>query len=190
MEMIIKDLIGLDVLSGAVNGKKAFTKMIALTATEPAEPQPVFINFAGVELATASFLRESAVALKTYKRAINSKFYPIVANIGAGIDEELEILMMARGDAMVACNRNKKGHVSNIRLIGDLDPKQAVTFKLVSKLPEADAGSLMEKYGAAERTTSTTAWNNRLSALVSRGLLREFTRGRSKFYRPLVEESA
>ena len=76
-----------------------------------------------------------------------------------------------------------------VELIGTLDPKQQMTFELVLKFGEVDANYLMEKFGELEKTKSTTAWNNRLSNLASRGIIREYTKGRSKFYRPLIMES-
>ena len=113
----------------------------------------------------------------------------MLSNINDSIKDEVQVLMDARNDAIVACNLASNGGVSNVRLIGDLDPKQAITFEHVIRLNGADAGSLMKKFGEEEKTTSTTAWNNRLVGLVQRGLLREFTNGRSKYYRPLFEEA-
>ena len=184
----MRDLIDRDILAGAAKGKSVFTSCVLVTGDEPDEPTALFLDFGDIEVATASALRESVVALKSYKRSIGSKQYPVLANINDGIEDEVRVLMDARNDAIITCDLGSDGGVSNIRLIGDLDPKQAMTFDLVVRLNGADAGSLMEQFGEKEKTTSTTAWNNRLAGLVQRGLLREFSNGRSKFYRPLLEE--
>jgi hypothetical protein len=186
----IRDLIKTDILAGAINGKTVFATCVSLTADDPVEPTALFLDFTDIEVATASALRESVIALKAYKRSIASNLYPVLANVNDSIQDEIHVLMDARNDAIIACNRADDGRVSQVRLIGDLDPKQAMTFELVSRLNGADAGGLMKQFGKKEKTTSTTAWNNRLSSLVQRGLLREFTNGRSKFYRPLLEEAS
>ena len=190
MILHMKDLVGADILAGAVNGKAVFANSVSKTSAEPKEPTALFLDFSGIEVATASALRESVIALKAYKRSIGSNLYPVLANINDNIEDEIRVLMDARNDAIIACTLDGDGRVSGARLIGDLDPKQAMTFRLVVRLNGADAGSLMKKFGEEEKTTSTTAWNNRLAGLVQRGLLREFTNGRSKFYRPLLEEAS
>ena len=190
MNMIVcmRDLIGEDILAGAVNGKSVFARCVSIIGDEPDQPTVLFLDFSDVVVATASALRESVVALKAYKRSIGSNLYPVLTNINSSIEDEVQVLMDARNVAIIACDLAREGSVSQIRLIGKLDPKQAMTFELVTRLNGADAGSLMKKFGEEEKTTSTTAWNNRLAGLVQRGLLREFTIGRSKFYRPLLEE--
>lgn len=185
----MKDIVGKDFLAGAVNGKAVFTRCVSMTVAEPDQPTALFLDFSGIEVATASALRESVIALKAYKRSIGSNLYPVLANINDSIEDEIEVLMDARNDAILACDLSDNDEVSRTRMIGTLDPKQAMTFKLVIELNGADAGSLMKEFGKLENTTSTTAWNNRLAGLVQRGLLREFTYGRSKYYRPLLEEA-
>jgi len=71
---------------------------------------------------------------------------------------------------------------------GKLDPKQRLTFELVHERGETDASELMRAYGDREHLRHTTAWNNRLAALVGRGLLMEITQGRAKRYRPIFGE--
>jgi hypothetical protein len=46
----------------------------------------------------------------------------------------------------------------------------------------------MRMYGKKEKTTAQTAWNNRLSALATLGLVVELSQGRAKRYRPLFAE--
>ena len=185
----IYDITQGTVLSGAGEGKRAFLAMIEQTKKEPNTPSPLLVDFTGIDVATASYLREAVFAFKGYMRTSGSKFYPVVANINDAIREELIIVAEAKSDALLAVQTNESGHVTKQSVVGSLDPKQASTFERVSELGTTDAGSLMAKYGAAEDTTTTTAWNNRLSALVSRGLVREFSQGRAKFYRPLFEEA-
>lgn len=175
------------ILSGAVQGKAAFASLVAKAGSDPADPSALFLDFDGIELATASYMREAVSNLKSYFRATKSKHYPVLANISSEIEEEVFVLMEARKDAIVVCDLDHLGAPKNARTVGNLDPKQAVTYDIVNQLHEADAGTLMEKFGEAESTKSTTAWNNRLSGLAQRGLLKEYSRGRAKYYRTLIE---
>ena len=138
-------------------------------------------------MATASFLRESVLAFRDLVRGRRSTFYPVVANANDAVRDELVELMRARGDVLMACALDAHGGVTEVGLIGDLDPKQRMTFDIVREHGETDAGELMRTYGESEGLKHTTAWNNRLAALAARGLLMEVSQGRAKRYRPLFE---
>lgn len=175
------------VLAGANNGKVAFGSIVRSIDKEPPTPTPLFLDFKDVEVATASFLRESIFALKLYLRSVRSNIYPVVANSNEAVYEELLLVANARGDAIICCDLSAADKPSEIGLIGQLDPKQQETFDLVNELKIADAIGLMEKYDAEEDKKSPTKWNNRLAGLASRGLILEFSRGRAKYYRPVLE---
>ncbi|MBC2773380.1 hypothetical protein H6M51_10925 [Rhizobium sp. AQ_MP] len=178
------------VLAGAVNGKIAFADMIRRLPQTQAQPQPLFLDFSGIDVATASYLRESVFALKDYLRARNSSYYPVVANALSEVWDEVSVIASAKNDVIVACEVGDSDDVQNIELIGNLDPKQQMTFEMVLKFGEVDANFLMKNFGDAERTKNTTAWNNRLANLAARGVVREHSRGRSKFYTPVVTEKS
>src|SRR5207248_1650663 len=159
--------------AGAVNGKAALSRLLGATTIEPAKPEPVFLDFSGVDVATASYLRESVLAFRELVRGRRSTFYPVIAGANADVRDELAELMRTRGDVLMVCTLDHSGNVIKAGLIGDLDPKQRWTFDLVRKHGETDAGELMRAYGEREGLKHTTAWNNRLAALASRGLLME-----------------
>jgi hypothetical protein len=186
MQIDMKKLGGSDILAGASNGKGVLAKLVAATVQEPFEPEPVFLDFSKIQVATASFLRESVLALRNIVRRQRSNFYPVVANANADICDELhELVDGQRSDVLIACTYSESGTVSDVRLIGDLEPIQRRTFDLVRELGETDASELMRAHGAGDRTTRTTAWNNRLTSLAFLGLLVEVSQGRTKRYRPL-----
>ena len=188
MKIDIGALAGGSVLSGAVNGKSAFARLVSIAMPDPEDPEPLFIDFSNVEVATASFLRESVLALKSYMRTSKSNLYPVAANINQVIKDELLVVVDAKNDTILICRHDDAGHSSDAELVGELDPKQQMTYSLVLNLNGADATSLMQKFGAEEKMKSATAWNNRLAGLVARGVVREFSRGRTKFYRPMFDE--
>lgn len=187
MKIVITDLCETTILAGALNGQTAFTRLLQAANPEPREPEPLFLDFSGTEVATASFLREAVFVFKAHLRLQSSNFYPVVANIDDAIRDELDILADAKNDVLLVCDLGTDELVSEVAMVGRLDPKQEITFDLVQNLQEVNASGLMKRLGDKEKTTSVTAWNNRLAGLVSRGVIREFTRGRSKIYRPLLE---
>ena len=175
------------ILAGATAGRTVFAGLIETAGDEPTEPTALLLDFCDVEVATASFLRETVFALKAYMRARRSAYYPVVANLNDEIRDELSVLTDAMNDAVVACDIDEEKTPFNIGLIGKLDPKQKLTFDYIVEHQVADANTLKEKLGDSERTKSTTAWNNRLAGLVSRGVVKEFSRGRAKFYKPILD---
>jgi hypothetical protein len=175
------------VLAGAINGRKAFARLLDRTAHEPTAPETVFLDFDGVEVATASFLRESILAFRDAVRRRRSNLYPAIANANELVAEELRVLVGPHGNALMLCSLDESGQPRERRLVGELDPKQRLTFDLVSERGETDAAQLMREHGGSEKTP--TVWNNRLAALTNLGLLVELSHGRSKRYRPLLAES-
>lgn len=179
---------GQSVLSGAADGKAGFLVIFDKARAEPPEPSPLLLDFARIEVATASYLREAVFALKKYLRTEGSKFYPVVANANATVREELAVIAEARRDPILAVETSPSGHVTTQAIIGTLDAKQATTFERVKELKRTTAGELKERFGSEERVAAPTVWNNRLAALAAQGLILEYTQGRAKFYKPLFAE--
>jgi hypothetical protein len=189
MKIDMRALANDTILAGAVAGKAVFVRLIAATGSEPEEPTALIMDFGGVEVATASFLRETVFASKTYMRARQSSLYPVVANLNDEIRDELAVLTEALSDAIISCEISSSGLLSNIQLIGKLDPKQQLTFDYIIENRVADANTLKERLGDTEKAKNTNAWNNRLAGLVARGVIKEFSRGRAKFYKPILDEA-
>ena len=175
---------GQTILSGATAGRQLLSALIAATPSADA-PTRVFLDFQGVEVATASFLRESVIAFRDYTRQSLRNIYPVVANLNTEVAEELGFFVRARGDVLWSCNIDSEGRVIAARLIGDLDPAQRATFTAVLELGAISAPELAARF--ADSHIGPTAWNNRLSALASKGLLVEQRRGRSKSFTALLE---
>lgn len=177
---------GSPILSGALRGQDLLARLLREVAIEPASPEPLFLDFIGIEVATASFLRESVLAFRDIVRGRRSMIYPVIVNANDAVREDLTELVKSRGGVLLTCQLADDGTVSDPRLIGDLDPKQQLTFDLVRQRGETDAGELMRECGTKE-TVGSTAWNNRLSSLVALGLIIELSYGRTKRYKPLLQ---
>lgn len=192
MRIVMRDLADGDtnVLAGAPHGRRVLVKLMELTGSEPDVPEPVFLDFSGVNVATASFLRETVFGFRDTVRHRRSNFYPVVANANDLVAGELKILVEQQGDVLMLCLLDERGRPKEPHLVGDLDPKQRITFDLVRQRGETDAAELMREHGKSEKKeVGQTAWNNRLAALAGLGLVVELSQGRAKRYRPLLMES-
>jgi len=175
------------VLGGAVPGQNLLSKLIRLIPSV-SDPEPLFLNFENVRLATASYLREGIVYFKRHCRVAQPFIYPVVTNANKYILEDLTLALKGQNDAMVTCNLDHQNRISSIQVLGSLDSKQQFTIDVIRELGETDAISLSEKHRESENIGST-GWNNRLSALVAKGILLEVKRGRGKAYRFVLEKN-
>src|ERR1017187_2305283 len=141
MRILMRELAdgGGHVLAGALNGRKVLAKLVEQTGQEPTAPEPVFLDFQGVEVATASFLRETVLVFRDTVRRRRSNFYPVIANASDLVADELGVLVAPHGDVLMLCSLDANGEPHDPRLAGDLDPKQRVTFDLVQQRGETDA---------------------------------------------------
>lgn len=170
------------VLAGSVRGQQAFLALLKDTANSQA-PTVVFLDFGAVHVATGSFLRESVIAYRNHVRSHFSRLYPVVANANEAVVEELSMLLQLRNDALAICKHSRAGRVSDAKVIGVVDGKQQEALQAVLSRGEADAPTLA-------RTTpdqKPTVWNNRLTALVHKGLLIEDATAKTNRYRPVLE---
>ncbi|MCY4641147.1 MAG: hypothetical protein OXC41_00360 [Gammaproteobacteria bacterium] len=172
-----------DVLAGSLDGQKAFADLLQDTKIS-AEPEVYFLDFASIDVATTSFLRDSVVAYRNHARSTWHSIYPVCANLSPHVYEEFHSFLTSRGDAFVICSLDSEERIDNVEIIGKVDGKQAVALRGVLDLGEVDAQSLRAHM---RENVAPTAWNNRLGALVAKGILIEIGSGRNKRYRPVLE---
>jgi hypothetical protein len=172
------------VLSGAIPGRKLLTALIAATPSSNS-PMPTFLDFDGIEVATASFLREAVIGFRDYARLSLQNVYPVAANLSLSVREELEFFVRARGDAIWSCDLDANDAVSKAQVIGELDPVQQATFDAVTQIGAVSAPELASRF--TDNNIGPTAWNNRLSGLAAKGLVVERRQGKSKSFSPLLE---
>lgn len=165
-------------------GRKLLTALIAATSTADV-PTATFLDFTGVEVATSSFLREAVIGFRDYARLSLANVYPVAANLEPPVIEELEFFLRSRNDVFWICDIDVNERVGGARLLGDLDPAQRATFDAVRDLGAVTAPELAARF--ADQQIGATAWNNRLSALATKGLLVERKHGKTKSFSPLLE---
>ncbi|MGK9233399.1 STAS-like domain-containing protein [Inquilinus limosus] len=171
-------------LSGGIPGRKLLAALIAVTPPAD-EPSPVFLDFAGIEVATSSFLREAVIGFRDYTRQSLSNVYPVAANLTLAVLEELEFFLRARNDVFWVCDLDAADNVTAAHLLGDLEPAQRTTFDAVLELGAVTAPELAARF--PDQRIGPTAWNNRLSGLAAKGLLVERRIGKAKSFSPLLE---
>ena len=187
MKIGLADVGGTNVLAQAARGRMSLGKLLVLTDTEPDRPEPVFLDFGNVDVATSSFLRESVLGFRDATRMRRSNFYPVISNANHAVKEELADILRLRGEAMLSCYLSDEGTATDIELLGALDPKHQQTLDLVVRHGETDASTLMRECGSKDGV-SRTAWNNRLATLAGLGLVIEIPQGRAKRYKPVLEK--
>lgn len=176
---------GSKILTGAQAGRSLFAKLLANTSS-PIHPEPAFLDFTGIDVATSSFLRESIITFRDYARSTLPTLYPVMANANEAVTEEFTFFLRHRAEAFWACDLDRASRPTNIRLLGELDQVQRETLDLVLNLGSASAPTLAAtKIGAND--VGPTAWNNRLSNLATRGLLVERRSGKTKTFAPVLE---
>ena len=186
VQLNIFEMMAGDICAGAQPGRQLLAKLITACSGSPAAAEPVFIDFRSVDIATASFLRESVLALCTLLRGRKSNYYPVIANANALIADEFSILLEPAREALLSCTLENAEAITKVSLLGRLEDKQIRVFDLVETRGETDAGELQQDFGASEGVQQT-AWNNRLAALAGLGLIVEMSRGRAKRYSALLK---
>lgn len=176
---------GQAVLAGAGLGTAVFGTLVTSRPTQ-AQPTVQFLDFQGVDVATASFLREAILAYRDHCRAAFPAIYPVLANLAETVEEELANLLVQRSDAMACCHLSDSSHASRARVIGTLESKQAEALRLVIDAGAVDAPTLARGEKGAKKV-GPTAWNNRLAALAKKSLVLSAPEGRSVVFRPVLK---
>lgn len=166
-------------------GRALFAQLVSAVPSSP-NFEVAYLDFSKIKIATASFLREGIVAFRDYARTTLPSVYPVIGNAEPAVGEELEFFLRHRGDAMWSCQITANGSPENVRLLGQLDDVQLATLNRVLELGTASAPELADESKDASGVRPT-AWNNRLTNLSLRGLLRELKSGKTKTYAPILE---
>jgi hypothetical protein len=178
IEYTLKPAVG-----GAAMGEALFSRLMAST-TGVAKDEVLFLDFDKMELATSSFLRTGILAFRDFCVA-NNRGVVALANLNREIQEELKDLLLARRDAIATCVLTRNETIESPRIIGELDDKQAIALDALLA-GYTDTGAMHREFSSKD-SVSLAAWSNRLSALASKGLVIEVSKGRAKTYRPILE---
>jgi hypothetical protein len=171
-------------LAGSAMGRQMLALLIGETGAITS-PAVAYLDFAGVDIATGSFLREAVLGFRDFSRNAIGALYPVVANANAMIEEELSLYLRDRSDAIWACSLHEDGSAHDARILGELDSAQMDILTLISEHGRISAPELAKL--RPEEGIGATAWNNRLAALTAKGILMELRQGKTKLFTPLLE---
>lgn len=185
MRTDIAKLYGQSILGGAQGGKSLLSRLIEIAAKADVTAPTLWLwDFSGVEVVSASFVREAFISMQALLKAQRSHLQPAVANANPDVREDLQLTLRDAGKAILVCSLAPGGKPTNVTPLGALESYAAATFALVSARGETDAKELMATQD--ETKIGHTAWNNRLANLAAVGLLVEIPQGRAKRYRALI----
>lgn len=181
---MLSSSIGSATLAGSAMGRQMLAHLIERTKPVT-QPTVAFMDFEGIDIATGSFLREAVMGFRDFCRNAAGMIYPVVANANAAIEEELSTYLRGRNDAIWACEIDAEGDATNPRILGELDPAQISTIKLIGENHPISAPELARL--RPEENIGVTAWNNRLATLSAKGMLKEMRKGKTKLFSPVME---
>lgn len=187
MMISLKKLAKSDHPAGAGPGRDMMHTLAKLVSQTPetGSPEAVVLDLGGLTI-SASFAREALFGLRDWVRLERPDLYPVLANASPHTLEDLAIVAERRGP-ILTCLLDRRGNVTDLRVIGPLEPKARATFEMVTELGETDVRELIRREDDGD--TKPTAWSNRLANLVRLGLVMEIPMGRAKRYRPVAMES-
>lgn len=185
MKTDIANITCTPVLGGAVAGRALFAALSTLAQDRPPSPTGWLWDCQGVQVISASFVRESLVSMRALLRAQRSTLIPVIVNATVDVREDLHNAFTVANDAILIATADAAGRLSDIALLGAIDAHLQETFTLVAERGETDAKDLKELTDARPGAVPIvqTAWNNRLAKLAELGALVEIPHGRAKRYR-------
>lgn len=164
-------------LLGSAAGKAALPKLAEAADALPSEHW-VLLDFADIEMVTASAARESV--LRLIEHLADRKTLAVLVNMNAETRDEIEFAAQAGRQVVVAATSVGKDGPAGLKLYGPVDDKVKETLALVSKLGETDAKGANDAHSGS--AMGATGWNNRLAALAQARLLKERRVGKTKYY--------
>src|SRR3546814_15197352 len=100
-------------------GRQMLAKLIEKTKPV-AQPTLAFLDFAEVDIATGSFLRQAVMGFRDFCRNAACMIYPALANPNAIIEQELATYIRGRTDAICACPLATAGTAHKPHIRGEM----------------------------------------------------------------------
>jgi hypothetical protein len=162
-------------LAGAALGREH--QMLFTRAVNNKHAAILCFDWSGIEVATASYLRQAYVPVFTFAGAS-----PVITSgLNQSIQDDLEFALQAEGrPILVISPKDKRGAPE---FIGPLDEAYVQALLALERRGEATATSLFEEYkNRSESSIGKTAWINRLNRLFEMGLVSRTKPGKEYRY--------
>lgn len=168
-------------LAGATDGSAWYQDARSLIDGAPAGA--FVLDFAGIRIATVSWLREALIALLKYAGTMKPDLVLVAANLSDLVKEELQVALDATGTVMIVASFSPPAGIVEPGVLGRLDPSLRETLVAVGDEQSFDAPLVCK----ALPHVGASAANNRLASLEAKNILRSHRSGRSRVYRPVLE---
>jgi hypothetical protein len=162
----------------------------------------VFLDFTGIEVATASYIVKTVLWLtmcgrmhagalkKAEQRSLDAtveplNVFPVVLGANDDIQQEIDEVFARRGLACLIAEGIQNGGIAVGAVRGTVEPMIARTIRALGGVLEVTAEDLHAK--CPGENVNVTAWNNRLSELIRIRLARRRRQGKFWMYQPLAE---
>jgi hypothetical protein len=168
-------------LTGVGRARQLLARLIDWTAKQSIQGA-LFLDFRGIESASASFLRESVLAFRDYARSYQPELFPVVANLDDALREEFEVLLDQRREAMLGCCVDREGIVTEPEVIGTLEPGVKATLDAIRKRGTVSPGELVNE------TVVASTLSNRLASLTRQGFVQSWNEGNKRQYQFVLDD--
>jgi hypothetical protein len=163
----------------------------------------VCLDFAGVELATASYLKTVVLGLtisgRLHAGAVDVldlramevgafqplNIYPVIIGANEEIQHELDEVFAGRKLPCVVGERPTKERLREGKIVGALDATATRTLRAAAGLQEFTAYDLQDRQPG--EAVTATAWNNRLADLHKLRLMQRKRQGKFWKYQPVAD---
>jgi len=167
--------------------------LIKCSGFEEPPGKTVALSFAGIESATASYIKATVLALYT-KAGVEPAgsdvtgepslhMFPVVCDLNAEVRHEIRLVFSARRLFCLEATELTDEIVEHATLLGFPDAHLIETLTALQELGQATSNDLKAH---VQSNISTTGWNNRLYDLYRLRLVRRTKRDRQWVYEPVA----
>jgi hypothetical protein len=174
----VREVTGSNTLAGRSAGLRDLPKLLAAVRRTP-DGGTIVLDWGDIEIATASYLGSTFLALLRMSISGDLDRYFIVAGMNASCLDELCLVLELQGHAVLVGEVGRGGKIRDLHIVGKIDAAQVSTFAEVAKSDALTASELYERNrSAAQPGIGKTGWINRLNGLYRERLVRRARVGR------------
>lgn len=204
MTILLHHLTAADTLCyGATMGQQHIAPLVDALRGSRHVSQVILLDFAGIEVTNASYLKATALWLlrggiahadvederiRTAPAGLEAfNVFPVAMNLSGEVREEFDTLLRSERLPFLAVESSEGDRIVRAVQMGHLEPALEETMTALSEEQRATATALCERY-PRKPPIKPSAWSNRLSELHRLRLARREREGRQWFYMSLADE--
>jgi hypothetical protein len=178
--ILLRSLIDTQQLAGRELGKQHLPILMG-AALDAREGELILWDFSGITHASASYFAATFLNLITTAEQLDRYF--AFFELNRPTTEDFDIVLKTEKLAALVASRIQDDRITEVKVLGHLDPAYEQTFWEVCRLGEATSEDVLRSANRAV-TIKKTAWINRLTYLHRQRLLRKEKRDREFVFKP------